>query len=114
METLMVIVGYTLLTKGRRNKPVKVNDKNPAASIESIEALDQLANFFSNLFEETQMTDVDEIINAINKAETEEESVNQQIKDTNKEIELLEQSIADEEEKDVRIEAIDARRDGKT
>lgn len=45
------------------------------------------------------MTDVDEIINAINKAETEEESVNQQIKDTNKEIELLEQSIADEKKR---------------
>jgi chromosome segregation ATPase len=58
--------------------------------------LDQLANFFSTLFEETQMTDVDEIIDAIRKAETEEETLNEEISDTNKAIELLEQSIADE------------------
>jgi chromosome segregation ATPase len=63
------------------------------------EALDQLATFFSNLFEETQMTDVDEIINAVKKAESEEEIVNLQIEETNKEIEILEQSIADEKKR---------------
>lgn len=63
------------------------------------EALDTLASFFSNLFEETQMTDVDEIIAAMKNAETEEENVNQEIENTNKEIELLEQSIADEKKR---------------
>ena len=63
------------------------------------ETIDRYRQFFSNLFQETQLFDVDEIIAAFAKAQREGGKINQEVVETNKEIETIEQEIAAERKK---------------
>lgn len=70
--------------------------ENAGLSVDEKQMLETYVNFFTTLFKETQMEDVDEIVAAVNQATADKDGLDSEIKAVEREIILLEESILEE------------------
>lgn len=88
------ITGFT-----RRHSPTSSNLKVRGLNHSEREELDLYMQFFTNLYEETQMTDIREIVSSFQAAEVDKDKLHRDIVSTNRQIELLQEEISVEMKK---------------
>jgi chromosome segregation ATPase len=79
-----------------RESIMKRRLENAGLSVDEKQMLETYVNFFTTLFKETQMEDVDEIVAAVNQATADKDGLDSEIKAVEREIILLEESILEE------------------
>lgn len=83
----------------RKHSPTSSNLKSKGLSVQEREELEAYTMFFTNLFEETQMTNIAQIVSSFEGAEVDRDRLQRDITTTNREIELLEEEISKEKKK---------------